>query len=59
MKAGGFDAVIGNPPYGADSGEETLDYLRRKFEVAGGKPTLTRYSWNNPSSWPAQADMCQ
>jgi len=35
MKAGGFDAVIGNPPYGADSGEETLDYLRRKFEVAG------------------------
>ena len=35
MKAGGFDAVIGNPPYGADSGEETLAYLRQKFEVAG------------------------
>jgi hypothetical protein len=35
MQAGGFDAVIGNPPYGADSGEETLKYLRQKFEVAG------------------------
>jgi hypothetical protein len=35
MRAGGFDAVIGNPPYGADSGEETLEYLRQKFEVAG------------------------
>lgn len=35
MKAGGFDAVIGNPPYGADSGEESLAYLRQEYEVAG------------------------
>ncbi len=35
MKAGGFDAVIGNPPYGADSGEESLAYLRQKYEAAG------------------------
>jgi hypothetical protein len=35
MKAGGFDAVIGNPPYGADVGEDALDYLREAFESAG------------------------
>lgn len=35
MKAGGFDAVIGNPPYGADNGEESLAYLRQKYEAAG------------------------
>jgi hypothetical protein len=35
MKAGGFDAVIGNPPYGADSGEDSLAYLRQKYEAAG------------------------
>jgi hypothetical protein len=34
MKASGFDAVIGNPPYGADSGEYSLAYFRQKFEVA-------------------------
>ena len=34
MKAGGFDAVIGNPPYGAMLTELETDYLRRKFEVA-------------------------
>jgi N-6 DNA Methylase len=30
MKAGGFDAVIGNPPWGAFLTEPELDYLRRK-----------------------------
>jgi len=34
MKAGGFDTIIGNPPYGADSGEESMAYFRQKFEVA-------------------------
>ncbi|MCK4343640.1 MAG: N-6 DNA methylase, partial [Bacteroidales bacterium] len=28
FKQGGFDAVIGNPPWGADFTEEELDYLR-------------------------------
>jgi len=35
MKNGGFDAVVGNPPYGANSGEESAEYLREKYEVAG------------------------
>lgn len=32
MRAGGFDAVIGNPPYGAYVGEHETKYLRNKFE---------------------------
>jgi len=35
MKAGGFDAVIGNPPYGAEIGKEAIEHLRSKFESAG------------------------
>jgi hypothetical protein len=35
MKAGGFDAVVGNPPYGADVGDEAVIHLRDKFECAG------------------------
>ncbi|MEK9179365.1 MAG: TaqI-like C-terminal specificity domain-containing protein, partial [Patescibacteria group bacterium] len=31
MKNGGFDAVIGNPPYGAEFPDKTLDYLKNKF----------------------------
>lgn len=31
MKAGGFDAVIGNPPYGAEFNEENKRYLIEKF----------------------------
>jgi len=30
---GGFDVVIGNPPYGADFPEIALNYLKRKFET--------------------------
>jgi type I restriction-modification system DNA methylase subunit len=33
MKAGGFDAVIGNPPYGAEFPESTLLHLRNKFST--------------------------
>jgi hypothetical protein len=35
MKAGGFDAVVGNPPYGAEVGDEVVIHLRDKFECAG------------------------
>ncbi len=35
MKAGGFDAVIGNPPYGAETTTEDQNYLRSKFNAAG------------------------
>jgi type I restriction-modification system DNA methylase subunit/predicted type IV restriction endonuclease len=40
MAAGGFDAVIGNPPWlmaGYYVSDEVLAYLRRKFETAKGK----------------------
>jgi hypothetical protein len=35
MKAGGFDAVVGNPPYGASFDDEAVIHLRDKFEAAG------------------------
>jgi hypothetical protein len=31
MKAGGFDAVIGNPPYGATLDEQSKNYISEKF----------------------------
>ena len=34
MAAGGFDAVIGNPPYGADLEESVDSYLRAEYGVA-------------------------
>jgi type I restriction-modification system DNA methylase subunit len=33
MKAGGFDAVIGNPPYGAYFYAEDKDYLKTKYPL--------------------------
>jgi len=38
FKAGGFDAVIGNPPYGFHQihSEQIKPYLKKKFEVAHG-----------------------
>lgn len=33
MKVGGFDAVIGNPPYGADFDKELEAYIRNKFHA--------------------------
>lgn len=33
MKGGGFDAVIGNPPYGALITDSEANYLRKKFET--------------------------
>ena len=32
MAAGGFDAVIGNPPYGAFLGDDEKAYVRHKFQ---------------------------
>lgn len=32
MKAGGFDVVIGNPPWGANFGESELAYLREHYK---------------------------
>ena len=33
MKAGGFDAVIGNPPYGAYFSTESIEYVRKRFNT--------------------------
>jgi len=38
MRAGGFDAVIGNPPYGIPFGREEMDYLQREFWQARESP---------------------
>ena len=32
MRAGGFDAVIGNPPYGADVGANVEPYIRQRYD---------------------------
>jgi type I restriction-modification system DNA methylase subunit len=32
MRSGGFDAVIGNPPYGAEFPVVVSDFIRKKFE---------------------------
>ena len=36
MKSGGFDAVIGNPPWGADFTTQEQQYLRAFYQVAQG-----------------------
>jgi type I restriction-modification system DNA methylase subunit len=34
MDEGGFDVVIGNPPYGAELNEQERDFISRKFEFS-------------------------
>jgi hypothetical protein len=34
MKCGGFDAIVGNPPWGVEFSEKELDYLRTNFKTA-------------------------
>lgn len=34
MKTGGFDVVIGNPPYGAELSETERNYLEKKFSLS-------------------------
>ncbi len=36
MQAGGFHAVIGNPPYGASFGDVEAEYFNRKYKVFSG-----------------------
>jgi len=37
MKIGGFDAVIGNPPWGASVTDDVNEYIRNRFAVADGR----------------------
>ena len=44
IKAGGFDAVIGNPPYvRMESFKEIKDYLKQKYQVYSGRADLYSY----------------
>lgn len=36
INGGGFDAIIGNPPYGAFLGNNESNYLNKKYSVFGG-----------------------
>jgi hypothetical protein len=38
MSAGGFDCIIGNPPYGAELSERELEFFRGEFIVSRGNP---------------------
>lgn len=42
MREGGFDAIAGNPPYGADVPELANVYFRKKYSAA--PPTLDTYA---------------
>ncbi len=37
MKSGGFDAVIGNPPYGMITNEQLMHYFENNFEATEGR----------------------
>jgi hypothetical protein len=43
MKVGGFDAVIGNPPYGADATDLEKGYFQSRFNYKKGKPETYIY----------------
>ncbi len=43
MKAGGFDAVIGNPPYVLITDTDEKKYLQSFYKHSTGKPELYRY----------------
>jgi type I restriction-modification system DNA methylase subunit len=43
MKRGGFDCVIGNPPWGADFGKEERSYLVNRYPLV---PTKTKDSYS-------------
>lgn len=66
MKTGGFNVVIGNPPYGASFGEEEANYFQNRYKTFGGvkdvytcfiEQSLTllnksgRHSFIVPSAW--------
>lgn len=37
MKAGGFDAIIGNPPWGSEIQKDLLEHIRQKYVTAQGE----------------------
>jgi type I restriction-modification system DNA methylase subunit len=38
MQEGGFDVIVGNPPYGAKFSEEEKTFLKENFNFKSGKP---------------------
>jgi len=52
MRAGGFDCVIGNPPYGASFGEREAEYFLGKYKVCGRmKDVYTCFIERSLSLW--------
>jgi hypothetical protein len=55
MRAGGFDAVIGNPPYGAALSDEERQFLAKKFRVGTTDTAallmLQAYRLTKPGGW--------
>jgi len=43
FKQGGFDIVLGNPPWGADFPENTISYIRRKY-LSASEGSFDSYS---------------
>ncbi|RLA08908.1 MAG: restriction endonuclease subunit M [Gammaproteobacteria bacterium] len=41
MQSGGFDVVIGNPPYGAKLSKKTQKYLHEKYIKGGGESVIS------------------
>lgn len=41
FEKGGFDVVIGNPPYGAKLDKETQNYLTKKYIQGGGETVIS------------------
>ena len=37
LEEAGFDAVVGNPPYGADLKKEVINYIKSEYEIAKGE----------------------
>jgi type I restriction-modification system DNA methylase subunit len=47
MKEGGFDIVIGNPPYGAELSKILKEFLTKKFETDRTGNSASYFIWNS------------
>ena len=55
MKEGGFDALVGNPPYGAELSIPSQHYLRANLALERRTWTRTRCSWSKRCGWRRRA----
>lgn len=50
IQRGGFDAIIGNPPWGATFSETALAYLRKKYQRVVARTVLLPGSVDAPAN---------